>query len=145
MDDRLSASPGGVTMARMLAAWVAASGLPVAFPAGRDPATFTVAGLPGGPDVEVSAQETGRVCCHYAGRSHAQAAAVIARLPVPGHPQAQALTGDTLTATWSGIEIEWEYLPPGSGRPADPGLAAAALLEHLAVLAGRDDGEDART
>jgi hypothetical protein len=142
MGDRLQASPGAVTMARMLAARVAAGGHQVVFPAGSDPATFKVAGLPGGPDVEVSAQENGRVCCHYTGRSQAAAAVVIARLPVPGHPDVQALTGDTLTATWSGIEIEWEHLPPG-GQPADPGLAAAALLAHLAVLAGHDDGEDA--
>jgi hypothetical protein len=141
MGDRLSASPGAAA-ARVLAARVAAGGHQVVFPAGRDPATFKVAGLPGGPDVEVSVQDDGRVCCHYTGRSQAQAAVVIAGLPVPGDPDVQALTGDTLTATWSGIEIEWEHLPPGGGQPADPALAAAALLAHLAVLGGHHDGED---
>ena len=117
MSDRLPASPGAVGVARMLAARVAAGGHQVVFPAGRDPATFKVAGLPGGPDVEVSAQDDGRVSCHYTGRSQAHAAVVIAGLPVPGHPHVQALTGDTLTATWSGTEIEWEHLPPGGGHP----------------------------
>jgi hypothetical protein len=64
---------------------------------------------------------------------------------VPAHPHVQALTGDTLTATWSGIEIEWEHLPRAVGSPGTrAGLAAAAVLAHLAVLGGgHDDGEDA--
>lgn len=36
---------------------------------------------------------------------------------MPAHPHVQALTGDTLTATWSGIEIEWEHLPPSGRQP----------------------------
>jgi hypothetical protein len=135
MSDRLSALP--------VAARVADGGHQVVFPPGRDAATFKVAGLPGEPDVEVSAQDDGRLCCHYTGASQAQAALVIARLPVPGHPDVQVIAGDTLTATWNGIEIEWEHLP----RPGEHGLGpnvAAALLAHLAVLGGghRDDGEE---
>jgi hypothetical protein len=144
MGDRLAALSQADGLARVLAARVAAGGHRVVFPAGRDPATFKVAGLPGRPDVEVSVQDDGRVCCHYTGSSEAQAAVVMARLPVPGHRDVQALTGDTLTATWSGIEIEWEHLPPRSEHPARPGPAAAALLAHLAILGGdcHDDGED---
>jgi hypothetical protein len=120
-----------------LAAQLEARGHRVVFPPDGDAATFEVVGLAGGPDVEVSVQDDGRLCCHYTGASEAQAAVVIARLPVPGHMNVQAVTGDTLTATWSGIEVEWEHLP------AAPGVAAAALLAHLAVLdGGRDDAGD---
>jgi hypothetical protein len=111
------------------------------FPPGRDPAAFKVTGLPGGPDVEVTAEEDGSTACHYTGRSRAQAASVIARLPVPGHPQIQAIISGTLIATWDGIEVEWHYLPPHG--PADPGQITAALLAHLAVLGGGShDGKD---
>jgi hypothetical protein len=75
-----------------------------------------VTGLPGGSDVEVSAGDDGGTSCYYTGRSSAEAASVIARLPVPGKPRAQAAVWDTLTATWDGIEIV--ALPaPGEGCP----------------------------
>lgn len=127
-------------VARSLAARLADHGYQVSFPPGRDPAVFKVTGLPGGPDVEVSAEDNGQAACHYTGRSTAEAARVIARLPVPGEPQADTQP-DTVTATWDGIEIGWHYQPP-SGQPADPWQMTAALLAHLAVLSGRDDRKD---
>lgn len=126
-------------MAQALAARLAADGYRVTFPPGRDPATFKVDGLPGGPDVEVCAEDDGRVSCHYSGRSKADAALVIARLPVPRQPHAHIC--NTLIATWDGTEVEWHYLPPHDGHPTDSDEATAALLAHLAVLNG-DDGED---
>ena len=98
-------------------------------------------GLPGGPDVEVTAEDNGRAACHYTGRTTAEAARAIARLPVPAQPQAESSQPDTVTATWDGIEIEWHYQPP-AGQPADPRQMTAALLAHLAVLGGRDDRKD---
>jgi hypothetical protein len=86
-------------MARALAARLTEHGYRVRFPPGRDPAAFKVTGLPGGPDVEVTAEDDGSTACHYTGRTRAQAARVIARLPVPGNPQIQAVTSDTLIAT----------------------------------------------
>ena len=142
MGDRRRALPGAGVLAEALAARLAAHGYQTWFPPGRDPATFKVTGLPGGPDVEVSVGDDGGTSCYYTGRSAAEAASVIARLPVPGKPRARLAVRDTLTATWDGIEIEWHCLPPGEGCPAGPGQAAA-LLAHLAVLSGgRDDGED---
>jgi hypothetical protein len=129
-------------MARVLAARLAGHGYRVRFPPDRDPAAFKVTGLPGAPDVEVTAEDDGSAACHYTGRTRAEAARVIARLPVPGHPQIQAVLSSTLIATWDGIEVEWHYLPP-RGRPADPAQVTAALLAHLAVLDGRHDGKDA--
>ncbi len=142
-DHRATAPPAPGIVARTLAARLAAHGYQVRFPPGRDPATFKMDGLPGDPDVEVSAEEDGWTSCYYTGRSRTEAARVIARLPVPGHPQAQAAIRSTLTATWDGIEVEWHCLPP-HGRPSDLDQAASALLAHLAVLDdGRyDDGED---
>ena len=140
MRDRRGTSPGTGIRAEALAARLAAHGYATWFPPGRDPATFKVTGLPGGPDVEVSAGDDGGTSCYYTGRSTAEAAGVIARLPVPGKPQ--AADRDTLTASWDGIEIEWHCLPPGEGCPADP-EQAAALLAYLAVLGGGlNDGED---
>lgn len=127
-------------LARILAARLREYGYRVRFPPGRDPAAFKVMGLPGGPDVEVCAEDDGSTACHYTGRSRAQAARVIARLPVPGHPQIQAIVSGTLIATWDGIEVEWHYLPPHG--PADPGQITAALLAHLAILGGYHDGKD---
>lgn len=127
--------------ARALAARLTRHGYQVVFPPGRDPAIFKVTGLLAGPDVEVTAEDDGWAGCHYTGRSTAAAAEVIARLPVPGHPQIQAIIGHILIATWDGIEIEWHYQPP-AGLPADPGQIATALLAHLAVLEGHHDGED---
>jgi hypothetical protein len=98
-----------------------------------------VTGLPGGPCVEVTAEDAGQAACHYNGRSTAEAAQVIARLPVPGQPQAEP--ADTVTATWDGIEIEWHYQPQ-AGQPADPDQVAAALLAHLAVLDSREARKD---
>ena len=141
-DQQAAALPGAATgaAARSLAARLAQRGYQVSFPPGRDPAVFKVAGLPGGPCVEVTAEENGQAACHYTGRSTAEAAQVIARLPVPGQPQAESAP-DTVTATWDGIEIEWHYQPP-AGQPAGPDQVAAALLAHLAVLGGRDHRMD---
>ena len=124
-------------MARALAARLGEHGCCVTFPSGRDPAVFKVTGLPGDPDVEVTAEDSGQAACHYVGRSAAEAAHVIARLPLAG-----AAESDTLTATWGGIEIEWHCQPP-AGQPAGPDQVAAALLAHLAVLGGHHDGKDA--
>jgi hypothetical protein len=141
MTDHAAALPGASTgaAARALAARLAQHGYQVSFPPGRDPAVFNVTGLPGGPYVEVTAEEDGQSACHYTGRSTAEAAWVIARLPVPGQSQAESQP-DTVTATWDGIEIEWHYQPPSGS--AGPDEAAAALLAHLAVLDGRDDRKD---
>jgi hypothetical protein len=121
--------------ARALAARLAEHGYQVTFPADRDPAVFKLTGLPGRPDVEVTAEESGPAACHYTGSGLARAAAVIARLPVPGYPAAQAATSDIVLATWGGIEIEWHYMS-SPGQPADVGQVATALLAHLSVLAG---------
>lgn len=126
--------------ARSLAARLADHGCQVSFPPGRDPAVFKVTGLTGGPCVEVSAEENGQAACHYTGRSTAEAAQVIARLPVPGQPEDESAP-DTVTATWDGIEIEWHYQP----LDADPRRMTAALLAHLAVLDGRDHRKDDAT
>jgi hypothetical protein len=93
-----------------------------------------VTGLPGGPCVVVTAEDNGQAACHYTGRSEAEAARVIARLPRESTP-------DTVTATWDGIEIEWHYQPL-DGQPADPRQMTAALLAHLAVLDGRAHQKD---
>jgi len=123
-----------------LAARLAQHGYRVRFPPGRDPAVFKVTGLPGDPCVEVTAEDNGQAACHYTGRSKAEAAQVIARLPAPGQPQAEPQP-DTVTATWDSIEIEWHYQPP-DGQPADPRQMTAALLAHLAVLDGRAHRKD---
>ncbi len=128
------------TAARALAALLEAHGYEVSFPPGRDPAVFKVPGLPGRPDVEVSAENDGSAACHYAGCTPVQAAKVIARLPAPGRSQV-AVAGETATATWGGIEVEWHYQPPEE-QPADPRQMTAALLAHLAVLGGRDHRKD---
>lgn len=141
-DQQAAGLPGAATdaAALALAARLAQHGYRVTFPPGRDPAVFKVTGLPGGPCVEVTAEDNGQAACHYTGRSTAEAARVIARLPVPGEPQADTQP-DTVTATWDGIEIEWHYQPP-SGQPGDPRQMTAALLAHLAVLSGRADRKD---
>jgi hypothetical protein len=141
-EQQAPALPGAATgeAARALAARLAQHGYQVSFPPGRDPAVFKVTGLPGRPDVEVSAENDGSASCHYTGCTPAQAAKVIARLPAPGRSQVQ-LAGETATATWGGIEVEWHYQPP-EGQPADPRQMTAALLAHLAVLGGRDHRKD---
>ena len=126
--------------ARSLAARLAEHGYQVSFPPGRDPAVFKVTGLTGGPCVEITAEDNGQAACHYTGRSTAEAAPVIARLPVPGQPEDESAP-NTVTATWDGIEIEWHYQPP-DGQPASPDQIAPALLAHLAILAGRPGGKD---
>ena len=123
-------------MAKLLAARLEDHGYRVMFPPGRDLAVFKVTGLPGGPHVEVTAEDSGQAACHYTGLSKVEAA----RLPVPGQLQDESAP-DTVTATWGGIEIEWHYQPP-AGQPAGPDQVAAALLAHLAVLGGRDDRKD---
>jgi hypothetical protein len=130
-------------MAKLLAARLEEHGYTVAFPAGRDPAVFRVTGLPASPYVEVTAEDNGQAACHYTGRATAEAAEVIARLPVPGQPQDESAP-ETVTATWDGIEIEWHYQPP-AGQPAVPDEVAAAVLAHLAVLDGRDHRKDIPT
>ena len=127
-------------MAKLLAARLEEHGYTVAFPAGRDPAVFRVTGLPASPYVEVTAEDNGQAACHYTGSSTAEAALVIARLPVPCQPQGESAP-DTVTATWDGIEIEWHYQPP-AGQPAGPDQVAAALLAHLAVINGHHDRKD---
>ena len=145
-DQRAAALPGAArdaatdAAALALAARLAQHGYGVTFPPGRDPAVFKVTGLPGRPDVEVTAEDNGQAACHYTGSSTAEAALVIDRLPVPCQPQGESAS-DTVTATWDGIEIEWHYQPP-DGQPADPRQMTAALLAHLAVLDGRDHRKD---
>jgi hypothetical protein len=141
-EQQAAALPGAATdaAALALAARLAQHGHQVSFPPGRDPAVFKVTGLPGGPCVEVTAEDNGQAACHYTGRSTVEAARVIARLPVPGQPQDESAP-DTVTATWDGIEIEWHYQPP-DGQPADPRQMTAALLAHLAVLDGSDHWKD---
>ena len=141
MAEQAAAVAGAAGAAALaLAARLAQHGYRVSFPPGRDPAVFKVTGLPGSPDVEVTAEDNGQAACHYTGRSTAEVARVIARLPVPGQPEDESAP-DTVTATWDGIEIEWHYQPP-DGQPADPRQMTAALLAHLAVLDGRDHRKD---
>ena len=89
-DQQTAELPGAATgaAARALAARLGAHGYQVSFPPGRDPAVFKVTGLPGRPDVEVSAENDGSAACHYTGCTPAQAAKVIARpagpRPLPG-------------------------------------------------------------
>jgi hypothetical protein len=141
-DRQAAALPGAATgaAARALAARLAQHGYQVSFPPGRDPVVFKVTGLPGRPDVEVSAENDGSASCHYTACTPVQAAEVIARLPAPGRSQVQ-LAGETVTVTWGGIEVEWHYQPPHE-RPGDPRQMTAALLAHLAVLGGSHDRKD---
>jgi hypothetical protein len=127
-------------MAHVLASRLTAQGYQVDFPAGRDPATFAVVSLPGGADVEVTAEEGGQASCHYTGRSPAEAADAIARLEASRHAQAQAAGGETLIGIWDGVAVEWHYLPP-AGKPASADQISSALLAHLAVLAVSRSGE----
>jgi NAD(P)-dependent dehydrogenase (short-subunit alcohol dehydrogenase family) len=141
--DRLSAVRPATAVtgaaARALAARLAERGYRVTFLSGRDPAVFKLAGLPGDPDVEVTAEDNGPAACHYTGSSLAETAAVIARLPLSRHPATQADASDTVIAAWEGIEIEWHYLA-SPGQPLDMEQVAAALLAHLSVLAGWSGG-----
>jgi hypothetical protein len=90
-DQRAAAFPGVATgaAARALAARLEAHGYQVSFPPGCDLAVFKVTGLPGRPDVEVSAENDGLAACYYTGCTPVQAAKVIARLPVPGRPRSR--------------------------------------------------------
>jgi hypothetical protein len=141
-EQQAAALPGAATgeAARALAARLAQHGYEVSFPPGRDPAVFKVTGLPGRPDVEVTAENDGSAACHYTGSTAAQAAKVIARLPAPGHSQVQ-VAGEVSTATWGGIAIEWAYQPPDR-QPAGLDQVATALLAHLAVLDGSHDRKE---
>lgn len=105
------------TVTGAMARALAGHGYRVVFPPGRDPAVFKVTGLPGSPEVEVSAGDDGWTACHYTGRTAAEAARVIGRLPVPGHPQITVATACIEIAAWDGIVVEWHYLPP-DGQPA---------------------------
>ena len=82
-DQQAAALPGAATgeAARALAVLLAQHGYEVSFPPGRDPAVFKVTGLPGRPDVEVTAENDGSAACHYTACTATQAAKVIARLP----------------------------------------------------------------
>jgi hypothetical protein len=128
--------------ARALAPRLAEHGYRVTFPAGRDPAVFKLTGRPGDPDVEVTAEDNGPAACRHRGSGLAEAAAVIARLPVPGYSAAQAAASDTVITAWGGIEIEWHYLT-SPAQSAGVGQVGAALLAHLSVLAGWSGGLDA--
>ena len=129
-------------MAHVLAGRLTAQGYQVDFPPGRDPAAFVVVSLPGGPYVEVTAEDGGQTSCHYTGRSPVEAAGVIARLEASGHPQGQAASGETLIGIWDGVAVEWHYLP-AAGKPANTDQISTALLAHLAVLAvNRSGGTD---
>lgn len=126
-------------MAHVLASRLTAQGYRVDFPAGRDPAAFIVVSLPGGPDVEVTAEDGGQTSCYYTGRSTVEAAGVIARLEASGHPQGQAASGETLIGVWDDVAVEWHYLPP-EGKPANADQISTALLAHLTVLAVNRSG-----
>jgi hypothetical protein len=141
-DQQAAALPGAATgeAARALAELLAQHGYEVSFPPGRDPAVFKVTGLPGRPDVEVTAENDGSAACHYTACTATQAAKVIARLPAPGHSQVQ-VAGEISTATWGGTEIEWDYQPP-DGQRVGLDQIAAALLAHLAVLDGSHDRKE---
>lgn len=128
--------------AQALAARLAKHGYRVTFLSRRDPAVFKLTGLPGDPDVEVTAEDNGPAACHYTGSNLAEAAAVIARLPLSGYPGTRADASNTVIAAWEGIEIEWHYLAP-LGQPVGTEQVAAALLDHLSVLAGRSGRRDA--
>ena len=139
MADRLGAARPAAAVtgaaARALAARLAERGYQVTSLPGRDPAIFKLAGLPGDPDVEVTAEGNGPAACHYTGSSLTEAAAVIARLPLSRHPATKADASNTVIAAWEGIEIEWHYLASPGQRP-DVEQVAAALLAHLSVLVG---------
>lgn len=128
--------------ARALAARLAEHGYRVTFLSRRDLAVFKLAGLPGDPDVEVTAEDNGPAACYYTGSSLAEAAAVIARLSLSEFLAAPAGASDTVIATWEGIEIEWHYLA-SPGQPVGTEQVAAALLAHLSVLAGWSGRRDA--
>jgi hypothetical protein len=128
--------------ARALAARLTEHGYRVTSLSRRDPAVFQLIGLPGDPDVEVTAEDNGPAACHYTGSNLAEAAAVIARLPLSGYPGTRADASNAVTAAWEGIEIEWHYLTL-PGQPADMEQVAAALLAHLSVLAGWSGKHDA--
>ena len=134
----MSARAVAVDMAKLLEG----HGYRLMFPPGRNPAVFKVIGLDGRPRVEVTAEDNGQAACHYTGRSAAEAARVIARLPVPGQHQ-DVSAPDTVTVAWDGIEIEWHHQSPAE-RPADPRQMTASLLAQLAFLNGRDDRKDDR-
>jgi hypothetical protein len=127
--------------ARALAARLAEHGYRVTFPSRRDPAVFKLTGLPGDPDVEVTAEDNRPAACHFTGSSLAEAATVIARLPLSGYPGIRADASNTVIAAWEGIEIEWHYLAL-PGQPVGTEQVAAALLDHLSVLAGRSGRRD---
>jgi hypothetical protein len=114
----------------------------VTFPAGRDPAVFKLTGLPGDPDIEITAEDNGSAACRYAASNLAEVATVIARLPVPGHSPAQAVVGDAAIAAPDRTEIEWHYLT-SLAQPVGAEQIAAAILAHLSVVAGWSGGTDA--
>jgi hypothetical protein len=128
---RMAALPVTGEMARTQAARVEAAGYQVQFPPGRDPAMFKVIGLPGGPHVEVTAEEDGSAGCFYMGRTPADAAQVIGRLP--GHPDHP----DVEISTWEDIAVEWNYLPRTSGPPTPAGSRSCCLPTWPSSPGGR--------
>ncbi|MGH3247245.1 MAG: hypothetical protein ACRDOI_13695 [Trebonia sp.] len=124
--------------AQSLAARLSAHGYQVQFPADRDPAVFKLTGLPGDPDVEVSAGEDGSAVCHHRpqhGKGHRGHRPAADGLPAP------AAASDAVIAAWTGIAVEWHYLA-SAGEPACAEQVAVVLLAHLAVLGGQPDGKD---
>jgi len=142
-DEPVTTPPVTSGAARTLAAVLGGHGYQVRLPPGRDAAMFKVTGLPGRPDVEITAEEDGSAGCYYTGRTTTEAAQVIARLPVPGQSCVLVATSDVQIATWDGMAVEWHYLPP-AGQPADARQVADLLLAHLAVLAGGPPIEEGR-
>jgi hypothetical protein len=135
--------PAAATAARALAARLAQHGCQVSFRTGRDPAVFKVTGLPGRPDVEVSAGNDGSASCHYTGCTPGQASksspvcrpsARAARRPSsdgrcparpPGHPRRQSQPEgrpDVSTTCLAGRTAPGELL-----RLVADGLAGAGL------------------
>ena len=106
MADQQAALPGAATdaAALALAARLAQHGYRVSFPPGRDPAVFKVTGLPGSPDVEVTAEDNGQAACHYTGRSTAEVVQVIARLPETEAAvhRVEVVGGRVAEVTWTG-------------------------------------------
>jgi hypothetical protein len=145
VDEREGTAHSGATVtgttARALAVRLAEHGYRVIFPAGRDPAVFKLTGLPGDPDVEVTAEDNGPAACPHTGSNLTEAATVIARLAVPARSPAQAAS-DAVIAAWDGVEIEWHYLT-SPGQPAGAEQVAVALLSHISVLAGWSGGSGA--
>jgi hypothetical protein len=129
----LAAADAG-DLACQVAGRVGAHGYEVRFPAGRGRSVFTVV-LPGGPEAEVTVEEDGFTGCLYTGRTLAEAAQVIGRLPAPGMSDGVFADGDVRIATWDGIGVDWHYLS-SRGQSAHPETIASFLIDRLAIITG---------